>query len=348
MKRIIALLLCLVCLCTVCSCGRKYPEVESSESERRPVMTLTFDGQQYEVKYEVYRAFALMYRDSLEEGKTPSADTWRAQVDKQIYEIYATMALCESVGIDLYNKETDEQVDEYIRINIEGDQFFDGYGSFDNYLAALKEDYLTYAVADLLYRYSIGQQALYTYYEGADEYTAGAITVSDEDVEAFYADADTARVMLIQLSMETHTAQEAQLTRSTLLSKLAEGGEAAMADWLHRHTVTTEQVTNGEMVSPYTLDDLVYADVTEATLSLSVGEMSDVISVMGGDDSYYLVYRMEKTDDYFTKHRDDVRQACLTSKIGEQFLAAKSALAESRTDAPLLATLDIMTMSMDD
>ena len=359
MKRIIALLLCVACLFTVISCGSAYPPVESTEEEQRTVMTLTLEGKSYEVKYELYRAFALMYRDEMAEGVSDPwsddalVDALHARVCEQIYEIYATLALCETVGIDLYDKETDDTVEEYIRLSIEGDDYFEGLGSYDAYLAALKEDYLNYAVADLLYRYSIGQDALYTYYMGTydyitDTYKDSALTVTDEKVNVFYAADDTARVMLIYLSHQVYSDAEARLTRSTLLAELGDGGEAAMADWLLRHTATSEQITRGEILSPYTLDDLVYADVTEAALALGVGEMSELIPVSGDDVyGYSLVYRMDKPASYLEDNRSDVRDTYLLHEIGKIFSSTKDALRDSRTDAPLLATLDIATMSMD-
>ncbi len=359
MKRLIALLLCITCLVSLVACANPYPPVDSTDDERRTVMTFTFEGERYEVKYELYRAFALLYRDAMSEGE---GDTWEdpdrlaalhARVSEQIYEIYATLALCKKHGIDLYSRDMNKQVEDYIRASVEGDSYFKGYGSYEAYLAALKESYLNYATADLLYRYSLGQQALYTYYQGTydhitDTYNDAALTFTDADVDDFYNKDDTIRVMLIYLSAQVYDDEEAVLVRSVLQTQLGEGGVDALAAWLLRHTSTTEQVTKGEMLSPYTLDDLTYAEVTAAALSLSVGQMSELVRVSGDDvNGYYLIYRMDKTTEYLAQNRDAVRETCMLDAIGRHFHAAKDALRTSRTDAPLLSQLNIATMTMD-
>ena len=64
MKRIIATLLVLATILTVSACKKKanYDPIESTEEEARTVMTFVMDEKEYEVKYELYRAFFLTYK----------------------------------------------------------------------------------------------------------------------------------------------------------------------------------------------------------------------------------------------------------------------------------------------
>ena len=87
MKKIIALLLALVCLGSLISCKRKpkYEPVESTEEENTTVMTLTIGEDKYQVKYELYRHFFLNYKSTVDGG---NADVWNGESkEKYIAEI---------------------------------------------------------------------------------------------------------------------------------------------------------------------------------------------------------------------------------------------------------------------
>ena len=121
MKKIIAILLALASLFTLASCNKdkEYPPVESSEEEARVVMTLSIDGKNYDVRYELYRAFFLTYKSEVD-GKDESVwtgdekDEYVAKIDAiildRITEIYAAFALCERIGFDVYSKDVDKKI----------------------------------------------------------------------------------------------------------------------------------------------------------------------------------------------------------------------------------------------
>ena len=70
MKRFlaIALLLC-VCLSTLSGCKKnKYQPVESTAEESRVILSLTVGENNYDVRYELYRAFFLTYKSEIDGG----------------------------------------------------------------------------------------------------------------------------------------------------------------------------------------------------------------------------------------------------------------------------------------
>lgn len=360
-QTLVAILLILSTVLITLSCGDPYPPVKSTEEEARTVMTLTHAGETYDVKYELYRAFLIPLRDEMAKGLS---DPWSGEagearrgalleaVDARVLEIYTTFALCRELKIDLYDKKTEQAIDEYIRLDIEGDGSYEGYGSYDAYLAALKEQYLNYATAELLLRYSLGLEALYTHYIGTYDYISAtyrdsALTVTDADVDAFYAAEDTARVMLIELPLGVYTDEEITLTHETLSRLLAEEGEAAMTAWLLRHTAIAESVTRGEILSPYTLDPLFYGEVTSTALALSEGSLSDPITVRSDElNSVYLIYRMDKPASYLEDNRHTVDETYRYHLVGRELDRVRRSLEDSMTVTDLLRSLDVTAVTM--
>jgi len=353
MKRIrICACLLLIALLFLASCGDPYPPVKSTDEEARVVLRMKNGGKTYEARYELYRALALPLRDYYGSTAADRVDELKRTVADRILEIYTTLALCEELKIDLYDKSTDEQIDEYIRLDVEGDSTFEGYGSYDAYLAALREQYLNYATAELLLRYSIGLERLEAHYIGTYDYITqtykdSALSFTDADVTAFYNDADTARVMLIELPREVYTDEQIALTREALINARDQGGESAVADWLLRYTYTDVSITRGELVTPYTLDNLFYQSVTDCAMALPEGEISDPIEVMSDElDSVYLVYRLDKPDTYLTDNRDAVTDTYRYHLIGRELARVRDALKASMTETDVLKNLDILSMQM--
>lgn len=355
MKRITATLLLLtVCLFTffLSACGDPYPPVKSTDEEARVVLRMQHGGKTYEARYELYRAFALPLRDGYGAAAADHADDIRQAVTDRILEIYTILALCAEQGINLYDKSVENEIDEYIRLDVEGEGAFEGYGSYDAYLAALREQYLNYATAELLLRYSIGLERLYTHYIGTYDYISqtyrdAALSFTDADVTAFYGAADTARVMLIELPREVYSDEQIALTREALIDARDRGGESAVAEWLLRYTATAESITRGELVSPYTLDSLFYQNVTDCALSLAEGDISEPIDVMSDElNSVYLIYRMDKPASYLEANRTAVTDTYRNHRIGRELARVRDALKASMTETDVLKNLDILSMQM--
>ena len=149
MKKITALLLLLVTVISLAACGQKYEPVPSTEDELRVVMTLKIDEVLYDVKYELYRALFLANRDTVDGGDRSvwsgeSRNEYIAKINEIILDrasdIYGAIHAAKKLGLNVYSSEADGIIEEYIRINVEGNgDSVTGHGSYDAYLEALKK-----------------------------------------------------------------------------------------------------------------------------------------------------------------------------------------------------------------
>ncbi len=364
-----ALCFCLLSamLLTAVACGETYKPQKSTEEENTTVFTLTYGKKTYDVKYELYRALFLTYRDAVDGGDTSvwtdeRAEAAKADINRKIFrqitDIYAVIALCDEVGCKLYGKEADKEVQEYIRESVEGLGDDSGYGTYDAFLASLKERNLNYAVFDLLCRYEIGRAMLSEYYFGTkDEYSGivsgGTRTVTEEELAAFFADSGTARVLMAYLSRDAYTKERAEAVRTTVAVVAAEQSnladrEAAVADYLLRHTAAVASyIEKGQWISAYSLDDPAYDDLAAAVAALAVGEVGDLVELsVGSVSGYYLVYRAEKTDDMLTSQHAEILAAYKNHLMGQAVRSVADALSESMTTTSFFDGLRLSDIHM--
>lgn len=371
MKRLICSILVIASLLmTACGQSDPYPPIKSTDEEARVVMTLSLDGKTYDVKYELYRAFFLMYRPQVD-GGDPSA--WhdenaaqlRAQIDalveKEICRIYAVLALCDRIRYDLYSKQIDDLINTYVAISVEGGfvegDVYEGYGTYEAYLDSLKRNYVNYSVQDLLFRYSAGIEALDYYFAGdINAGHPGAIEYTAEQLRDFYNEDSTAHVIWHYISSDRATPektleQQAEEARAAMQAILDDGTNTfeKLTSYIISHSIQAEaDVVRGNIVTPYSLDPTQYADLSNAALALSVGELSAPVYVQSDDfDGYFIVYRMEKTEDIYPSVKDKVLSAYLQDRIGRMLDEAERALAASRKDTDVLHTIDPATISME-
>ena len=111
----------------------------------------------------------------------------------------------------------------------------------------------------------------------------------------------------------------------------AQNGESAVALVVINNGLTAAtEVQRGYVMGRYNLDSLYYSDLTDAALSLSVGEVSDVIDVHNGEDRIlYVLYRAEKSDSHFDEAYSEIAYVYLTNEVGKIVNAAKESLFES-------------------
>ena len=177
MKKILCLSVVLILL-LITSCGG-YPAVESTDEENTVLFSITVADSRYDVKYELYRALFLNYKADVDGGDDSvwSGEDSAEYIEKineiilpMIANIYATINLAESIGIDFSSKKVKKQVDELIEISIEGGSYnglkVEGAGSYDEYLASLKAANHNYSTQILLYHYAIAQTEIAKYYIG--------------------------------------------------------------------------------------------------------------------------------------------------------------------------------------
>lgn len=349
MKKIIALLLSLACLVSLISCKRKtkYEPVESTEEENTTVMTLTIGEDTYEVKYELYRMFFLNYKSMVDGG---NAEVWNgaekekyiAEIDKiiisRITEIYSAFAVCKSIGFDLYSKEVDEKIEENIKISVEGGSYgnktIEGYGSYENYLASLKSMNMNYAVMILLFRYAIAIDAIDSHYIGtvsSDDVdinmTIGAISYTRDDVKAFYDSDDCVRVLsaTFQTAIATDPEKKAESIKEKLLTAAASKSaptdkETAVFLAIMNNSALSggEEVRRGKLIGRYNLDRAYYGEMTDAAFALEPYAVSDGIRIVTDvEDSYYILYRADKSDTHFNDNYESIKYIYLTNYVGK-------------------------------
>ena len=374
MKRIIALLLVLASILTLSAC-KKYKPVESTEEEARTVMTLSIDGKTYEVKYELYRALFLNYKAEIDGG---NADVWTSEnkseyvskinsliIDK-ITDIYAAFAVCEKIGFDLYSKDVEKQIKEYVKISVEGGSYgsktMHGYDSYNDYLAALKSANLNYSVQTLLFRYAIAIDAIDAHYIGTatpDEVnydiTLGALQYTEEDVRSFYDSEDCARVLRASfqkvISYDPYETAvnlknkmvDAAATSSTLVDK-----EAAVLKAITKsgYFANAAEVENGYVIGKYNLERLYYGDMTDAVFSIGEGEVTDPISITDEEDTYYVIYRTYKTDEHFAANYNSIRYVYLRNCVGEIIHTAAQTLEASVVFSDFLTNINHSEIGM--
>ena len=378
MKKIIAFLLMIATVLTLVSCNKSkdYPPVESTEEEARTVMTLSIDGKTYDVKYELYRAFFLTYKSEVDGGdesvwggdsKTEYVDEINAMIIDRVVEIYAAFAICDRIGFDLYSKDVDKKVNENIRISVEGGSYgsstLDGYESYDAYLAALKAMNLNYSVQDLLMRYAIAVDAIDTYYIGtasSDDVdvnlSIGAIEYTDEDVRAFYYSDDCVRVLranfqkaiaydpLDKAKKLRDKIRDAANSKDTLEDKETAVFNAIIANGLYSNTA---EIKNGYVIGRYNLERSYYGDMTDASLALEVGEVSEPINVVSDvEDAYYVVYRTYKSDEHLEANFESIKYVFLMNYVGEISHGVALELKNSLTYTDVYALIDHASISM--
>lgn len=362
MKRtLFSLMLIFSLLFCLAGCAEKdYPPVPSTAEESRVLYTLSFEGKSYDVKYELYRAFFLNYRSEVDGG---DASVWTSE-NKSAYitringmildsvsEIYGTLHHAKKLGINPYSVSFDKQVSEYIKGSVEGyddgQMSADGFGGdYDKYLESLKKNGLNYSVQDLLYRYAIATDKINEYYIGTKDESnptpdmkEGKLEYTDADVRAYYDSDDTVRCLLAMLDSRSFTAERAQEIRDNIASYVNETG---VISYIMNFTTTTERDgAVGILIGRTSLDSAYFAELTEEAFRIKKGETSEVVSVTDSDGShYYILYRTDKTDEYFNENIAYITESYLNSKVRELVGADEIALRISATPTSEYTKLD--------
>lgn len=345
MKKLVSLSIIIITLflCLASCRSEKYPPVKSTEEEARVVMTLSLDGEKYEVKYELYRALFLSHKSAVDGGdnsvwSSSKKDEYISKINEIITskasEIFSAFHLAQKLGIDAYSKDVDEQIKEYIGISVDN-----GYGGdYDAYLASLKEQGLNYSAQELLIRYSIMLSGIDEYYKGSEDealgYIPGEYEYSEEDVRDYYFGNNSARVFhaYMQDGILVDTAGKMEEIREGLAS--AESDIDAALYIINNTSVTPtdlirDKEPSGIMVGRHTFGSG-YEPYTEAAFALGTGEVSEVIKT-DGDGFFYVIYKLEKTEEHFTACYDDISLSYLENLIGEQLYNIALSLTSSVT-----------------
>ena len=370
MKKTVAFILIIISLLSVLltSCGEdKYPEVKSTDEESETVMTIEYDGEEYSVPYELYRAFFLTYKSEFDGGddsvwtgedKLEYVEKIDAEITKKISEIYGAFHVAKKIGIGINSDDFNERIKEYIRISVEGgvidSAIVKGFeGDYDKYLASLNEMNLNYSVQSLLFRYSLAIDEIYLYYSGnldSEEFSenanVGHIEYSKSDVKDFYDSSESVRVLAAYFPKDYFKLERVNEIRDTLASKNGEDEVAAAI--IGYTTQAGSEVKAGELLGKHNLDRQYYGEYIDTAFSLSPFEVSPVIEVNTGyNDSYVILYKAAKTDSNFEENYSKAAYVYVQNEIGKILNSASENMLSGIKYTDYLQNLDRSLIKMD-
>ena len=243
MKKVLALILVIVISLSCFSCT-EYKPVKSTKEEQQVIMTLSIEGEEYQVRYELYRALFLAYKSTIDggdtavwsgENKNEYIDQINAIIADVAADIFAAIHVCETVvGFDLYSNKADKLVEELVTESVEGGDDTYGHGTYEAYLDYLKSQNLNYSVQDLFFRYYIALEKIDEYFVGDTE----SDTMSEDDavlpkdeislqaVREFYYSDDFARVFYVTFSLTVK--KDLTALREKMLSAAKDGKSAVL------------------------------------------------------------------------------------------------------------------------
>ena len=347
MKKTVALLIILSSLFALFACGEKYPAEKSSDEESTVLFTVTADGVEYEVKYELYRALFLAHKSEVDggddsvwsdDGKEEYVERINEIIIPKIADIFATIRLAEKIGVDFSSKSVKETVEGFITDSIEGGAYADGivegHGSYEKYLEAVKKSGHTYNSHLLLYHYAIAQSEISKYYIGTlneDNLVPGAtpgnLEYTEEDVLAFYESEDCVRVLhaFVPSYIGSERADE---IREAMYQATDENAVGLVI--VQNTTASGEDGFGGMVIGKHSLAVNHYGELTEAAFSLSLGAVSRVIEISTvWDNGYHVLYRAEKSEEHYEEYYPSVLEAYLNHEIGKLISSLTEQITES-------------------
>ncbi len=353
MKRFLAILLLLcVALTALSGCKKnKYKRVESTEEEAQVVLTLSVGGRSYDVRYELYRTLFLTYKSEIDGGDESAwtgekKDDYINKINERIIseaaEIFAVFELCERLGIDLYTDEIEDEIDDMIRVSVEGgvwgDESYIGFdGDYDAYLGSLRAMYHNSSTSVLLMRYNIGKQLLDNHYigsgiadDGTGKITSGAIEYTRESISGYYNSDSSSQILTTYVAEGvSYTPRElAEDIRLDVIEAAKSGTGAVRVLMINRGTPTAvAELESGTLVGRHSLSRD-YAEIGEVADGLSVGEVGRVVETVSARDGrrYYVIYKMEKSAEYFDANYGTVVLVYLCDAVGQTISLTADAL----------------------
>lgn len=359
MKKIAIILAVLLFVTGLTSCGGgRYEPVASTAEESAVVFTLTCDNETYNVRYELYRALFLSHKTELDGGDSTlwSGDGAEALIEKMnglivsyASRIYGALHHAKKLGINPYSKEFDDRVAEYIKIGVEGDGDYAGAGNYEKYLEELKKMNLNYSVQDLLIRYSYAMEKINEHYIGTEDealgLVGGSIEASEEKVREFYESDECVRVIQIYLQAVAFSESRAEAIRNEIA---IQSSATDVANYAIQYTTSSYvDIFDGTVIGRNTVNEE-YVEYVEAAFALESGDTSALIRFSDGDDDgYYILYGLEKDEQYFKNHYDDVKEAYLYHMVAAPYAETRAALAESVSLSMGYYQINHSTISMD-
>lgn len=346
-------------LASLSSCGEKYEPVESTDKEAESVIKISYEKETYEVPYELYRAFFLQFKGTVDGGDNTvwsgaEKEKYEKAIDEligqRIAEIYGVFHLCEKADINVYSRNFDKAVKESIEDEIDG-RFG---GDYDKYLASLKEMNHNYSTAELMIRYHLARQSLMDYYVGPlnddsinSESKPGKIQYTRADVLSFYQNESQSRCIIMVELPEHLTKEEAEAKRDALAA-IAANPEKTYTDIIIHIANNTLANPAAEVIGKYTYDTMYYGELTENAFATKAGEVSDLFTLKTLDfNGYAFVYRLSSDNSFFEKNYEDIAVSYILNKFGETVSTVSAEIMKAMTPTDALKGLDRSKVTME-
>ena len=205
---------------------------------------------------------------------------------------------------------------------------------------------MNYSVMELLLRYSIVSSLVYEKYRGTTDKVLGElpgdIKIDRDEILAYYFGDECVRVL--QIMSEEH---DRIVTHRERLSKKASDLDIALYIVQSSTALATDCIVDREVsgltIGKYSLDTYTYGGYADVVFALSEDELSEIIEV---DGRYYVVYRLQKSEEHFDRCFDSVKQSYIDNTVGKQFGVAKESLLDSLETGKGYSNIDHANISM--
>ncbi len=344
MKKILSVLLIAIALLSAVSCS-EYEPVKSTKEEKTVVMTMSLGDEEYEIKYELYRALFLNHKSEIDGGDL-SAWTDPENINKinsliiqDAAKIFSAIYICEvGVGFDIYSNKADKLVEEYIAQSVEGTSDGIGFGTYEAYLAYLKSNNLNYSVQDLIYRYYIALDKIGEYYAGTtdndtreeDDIVYPALNISLDSVRSFYYSESFKRIFYAYLPSKTEQDPSA-IKLSMDEAKDQDLNQMRLA--IAKSMTVPSEISTGIFLPEKVFNNDLYDNIGIAAFALADGEVSELINIDNSGyadiDGTYILYAMEKSEADFEKYYGQIRSAYMEHCMGDMLTVHAAVLASN-------------------
>lgn len=319
------ILLTSLLLLSLTACGENYKLRASSKKEATPVLTLGEDTVNFEVLYTFFLNQCDKidgFTDSYFDGAAGAA-RFTATLDAAVAEIakiYASFAVCRSVGIDPFSESVDAAIIEYLKLTVEGGTMGEnelyGFDSYDEYLDYIQESFhMNDAVNRLMIRYAVCEDLLIKYYKESYPYT-------DADVAAYFAGEDCIRIIWV-----SRTADAGMLSREDNLAIMERAREKLLAGNHSGAIRYSLEPTTDFYMGRHTLDDAYYSELIGLAYSLGEGEVSGVLDL--GVEGLFVIKRLPKVSAHLTERHESITDIFLYDLQIATILARADALTEA-------------------
>ncbi len=286
------LLVLLLLLSSLVSCGERYKLRAPTEKESTVMMTL---GEKYDVTFDMLYTFfhrecadrKLKASDFSGEGGNALLAEVLAAASASLTEIYGFFSAAEEVGIDPFGKETEKEIKAWLKLTVEGGQIgsdrIEGFESYDAYLTYIRKNlFMNDAVNREMFRATVCEELLTDYYENEHRY-------SSADVEAFFE--SEACIHLVWLLRDKTEGGLDAAENEKLIGKVR---QALLAGNVNGAVSLTTVSAPLFYMGRYTKDRAYYGVLIDTAYSLAVGETSEVIEL---GNAFYVLKRLPKEED---------------------------------------------------